>query len=115
MSTNSKSTENQTESGNLVKPVLANRFLLEIDLKKDAIPLPLNSSYNNCYYELNFKLLKCKYILDSYFGDETSRGVQLGIFQNGVFICKYYLHCETTFDDKMVIDIRDISTDNYWT
>ena len=115
MKTNTKTTENTAKNGNKSKPLLANRFLLEIDLKKDAIPLPLNSSYNNCYYELNFKLLKCKYILDSYFGDETSRGVQLGIFQNGVFICKYYLHCETTFDDKIVVDIRDISTDNDWT
>ena len=115
MSDSTKPSLNQGENGNKSKPLLANRFLLEIDLKKDAIPLPLNSSYNNCYYELNFKLLKCKYILDSYFGDETSRGVQLGIFENGVFICKYYLHCETTFDDKMVIDIRDISTENEWT
>ena len=115
MKTNTKATENTAKNGNKSKPLLANRFLLEIDLKKDAIPLPLNSSYNNCYYELNFKLLKCKYILDSYFGDETSRGVQLGFFENGVFICKYYLHCETTFDDKIVVDIRDISTDNDWT
>jgi hypothetical protein len=115
MKTDTKPTENLTECGNKSKPLLANRFLLEIDLKKDAIPLPLNSSYNNCYYEMNFKLLKCKYILDSYFGDKTSRGVQLGAFENGVFVCKYYLHCETTFDDKMIIDIRDISTKNDWT
>lgn len=52
-----KPTSNEAENGNKSKPLLANRFLLEIDLKKDAMSLPLNSSYNNCYYELNFKLL----------------------------------------------------------
>ena len=110
-----KPTSNEAENGNISKPLLANRFLFEIDLNKDAIHLPLNSHYNHNIYELNFKVLKCKYVLDSYFGDETSRGVQLGVFKNGEFICKYYLHCETTFDDKMLIDIRDVSTENDWT
>jgi hypothetical protein len=33
MSTNTKSPENQVESGNLVKPVLANRLFISLKLK----------------------------------------------------------------------------------
>ena len=98
-----------------VKTDVSRRFLLDFDLNLDAIHLPLNSHYNHNFYELNFELLKCKYVLDSYFGDETSEGLQLGVFENGIFICKYYLHCETTCNDKFTIDIRDVSTENNWT
>jgi hypothetical protein len=110
-----KETLNNSKSSNSTKPVLANRFLLEIDLNKDAIHLKLNSCYNHNYYELNFKILDCKYIYDSFSGDETSNGVQLGKFVNGEFVCKYYLHCESTFDDKIVIDFREVSDENKWT
>ena len=72
------------------------------------------SVYNHNYYELPFTVNECNVVLEHYNGCEDFVGYSLGVFVDGKFIEKYWLHTDNKHE-VIEFDSNELKDHNEWT